>query len=36
VLSCFSPADRLPDAHLKCVQKILARAAGEISRRIGA
>lgn len=36
VLSCFGPSDRLPDAHLKRVQKILARAASEIARRIGA
>jgi IclR family transcriptional regulator, KDG regulon repressor len=36
VLSCFGPSDRLPDSRLKRVQKILARAAGEISQRISA
>lgn len=36
VLSCFGPSDRLPDALLKRVQKILVRAAAEIGRRIGA
>jgi IclR family KDG regulon transcriptional repressor len=34
VLSCFGPADRLTDANLKKIQRMLSVAAQELSRRI--
>jgi IclR family transcriptional regulator, KDG regulon repressor len=36
VLSCFGPADRVPDSNLKAIQKILSRGAAEIAQRLGA
>jgi IclR family KDG regulon transcriptional repressor len=34
VLSCFGPADRIPDGSLRKIQKILSRKAQELSLRI--
>jgi IclR family transcriptional regulator, KDG regulon repressor len=34
VLSCFGPADRVPDGALKKIQKLLSRGAHEITRRL--
>jgi IclR family acetate operon transcriptional repressor len=34
VLSCFGPADRVPDSSLKRIQKILSRGAQEIAQRL--
>ncbi|HEY1979987.1 MAG TPA: IclR family transcriptional regulator [Xanthobacteraceae bacterium] len=34
VLSCFGPADRLPDSNFKTIQEILSRGAQEIAKRL--
>jgi DNA-binding IclR family transcriptional regulator len=34
VLSCFGPADRVPDSNFGAIQKILARGADEIAQRL--
>ena len=34
VLSCFGPADRVPDSNFKVIQKVLSRGAAEIARRL--
>ncbi len=36
VLSCFGPADRLSETRLRKIQKVLARTAEELARRVGA
>ena len=35
VMSCFGPADRVPENNLRRIQKLLARGAQDLSRRIG-